>query len=252
MTEQKLWDQKYKETELAESIRRVNAVQDLVIGRLLRSVCRTGWRVLEAGSGSGRIVNFLCRYPDVFGVGVDYSDEGNALGSRTASALDADVRFVCGDLTMLPFPSGSFDLVFSDSVIEHLPNTQAAVVEMARVARPGGLVIITTPNRLRPDGWDLYKRLHRPPYLQKSFTPGQFRRLYAEAGLEIEQFFGDTLLLLRNFRRTSKRTPEDGVVARTPNASEESRGRYLRLERWAERFWPSRFWVNLGAVGRKS
>ena len=56
------------------------------------------------------------------------------------------------DLTRgLPYPDESFDLVVLTEVIEHLENHRAALSEVARVLRPGGHLILTTPNIMRLD-----------------------------------------------------------------------------------------------------
>ena len=56
------------------------------------------------------------------------------------------------DLTRgLPYPDQSFDLVVLTEVIEHLENHRAALGEVARVLRPGGHLILTTPNIMRLD-----------------------------------------------------------------------------------------------------
>jgi SAM-dependent methyltransferase len=56
------------------------------------------------------------------------------------------------DLTRgLPYPDESFDLVVLTEVIEHLENHRAALGEVARVLRPGGHLILTTPNIMRLD-----------------------------------------------------------------------------------------------------
>jgi SAM-dependent methyltransferase len=49
------------------------------------------------------------------------------------------------DIQRLPFGDGTIDAVISQSVLEHLPQPQAAVAEMARVLKPGGLVYVQTP-----------------------------------------------------------------------------------------------------------
>ncbi len=54
-----------------------------------------------------------------------------------------DVNLYRGDAASLPFPDNSFDLVVSRAAFEHIPNVQAAVVNIARVLRPGGLADIT-------------------------------------------------------------------------------------------------------------
>ena len=54
------------------------------------------------------------------------------------------------DATALPYPDASFDLVYSISVVEHIPDDRAAITEMLRVTRPGGCVIVEVPYRLHP------------------------------------------------------------------------------------------------------
>jgi SAM-dependent methyltransferase len=56
------------------------------------------------------------------------------------------------DLTRgLPYPDKSFDLVFLTEVIEHLETHRSAIAELARVLRPGGRLVLTTPNIMRLD-----------------------------------------------------------------------------------------------------
>jgi SAM-dependent methyltransferase len=55
----------------------------------------------------------------------------------------------------LPFPDATFDVVLLTEVIEHLENHRAAVGEIARVVKPGGVAVVTTPNVMR-----LNSRLH--------------------------------------------------------------------------------------------
>ena len=56
------------------------------------------------------------------------------------------------DLTRgLPYPDASFDLVLMTEVIEHLENHRAALCDLARVLRPGGRLVLTTPNIMRLD-----------------------------------------------------------------------------------------------------
>ncbi|UCD99160.1 MAG: class I SAM-dependent methyltransferase [Chloroflexota bacterium] len=50
----------------------------------------------------------------------------------------------------LPLPSGSFDLILSHEVLEHVQNDRACVEEMVRVMRPGGRMVVFVPNRGYP------------------------------------------------------------------------------------------------------
>jgi SAM-dependent methyltransferase len=64
--------------------------------------------------------------------------------------------FVVADVRRVPFASGSFDAIYSMGTIEHFDETEAAVVELARLLAPGGRLILGVPNRhdpfLRPHG----------------------------------------------------------------------------------------------------
>lgn len=73
----------------------------------------------------------------------------------SVSALDLDgegfraagIEFTAGDLNdKLPYAAASFDYVLSVEGIEHLHGTAATVAEFARVLKPGGLLVVTTPN----------------------------------------------------------------------------------------------------------
>jgi SAM-dependent methyltransferase len=64
-----------------------------------------------------------------------------------------------------PFKDESFDLVTMLEVIEHLPNIPRAIGEIARVLKPGGFAIVTTPNRL-----NIASRIH---YLQTGYYRGR-------------------------------------------------------------------------------
>src|SRR5450432_443830 len=52
---------------------------------------------------------------------------------------------VHGDATSMPFPDGAFDQVIAAEVLEHIPADQAAMNEIARVLRPGGIAAVTVP-----------------------------------------------------------------------------------------------------------
>jgi SAM-dependent methyltransferase len=67
--------------------------------------------------------------------------------------LDARVRpDVVGDVTHLPFATGSFDVVFACELLEHLPDPAASVREFARVLQPAGRLLLTVPFLYPPHG----------------------------------------------------------------------------------------------------
>lgn len=99
--------------------------------------------VLEAGLGLGiYAVRLLEDTPHVFGFDIEVArirEARERVANSHAAAAEA-----------LPYPEGSFDLILSNEVIEHVDDDRAALVEMARVLRPGGRAVIFCPNRWYP------------------------------------------------------------------------------------------------------
>ena len=110
---------------------------------LLRQALGPNASVLEAGCGrTTRLARFRDRIDRFVGVDLDES------GGRMNESLD---EFAVADLCgTLPFPDGTFDLVYSNFVVEHLERPPAAFAEWHRVLRPGGSVVVVTSNRLNP------------------------------------------------------------------------------------------------------
>jgi len=101
-----------------------------------------GGRVLDVGCGVGMYMQALRRFtPHVFGVEIEgeHARHASALGNVAQSPAER-----------LPFASGTFDLVLSHEVIEHVADDQAAVAEMVRVLKIGGRLTLFCPNRLYP------------------------------------------------------------------------------------------------------
>jgi 2-polyprenyl-3-methyl-5-hydroxy-6-metoxy-1,4-benzoquinol methylase len=104
---------------------------------------RPGLDVLDVGCGPGTITVDLARRVApgrVLGLDVsaDPLDEARALAAREGVA----VEFAVGDTYSLDLPDASFDVVHAHQVLQHLTDPVAALREMARVCRPGGLVAV--------------------------------------------------------------------------------------------------------------
>ncbi len=93
--------------------------------------------LLDVGCGPGTItVDLAARVGSV--VGLDRSPE--VLAEAGQLPHPGNVTFDVGDVGALPFDDGTFDVVHAHQVLQHLADPVAALVEMARVGRPGGLV----------------------------------------------------------------------------------------------------------------
>jgi ubiquinone/menaquinone biosynthesis C-methylase UbiE len=73
---------------------------------------------------------------------------GSAELEERFDQLGASVEFRHGDAQALPFPDDSFEIVTCQTVLIHCPDPEAALQEMKRVAKPGGIVICAEPNNL--------------------------------------------------------------------------------------------------------
>ena len=94
--------------------------------------------ILDLGCGDGWI-NHLVLGEDMT-VGLDMAPE------NVKKAKNLIKRVVCGDARHLPFRHKIFGSIYSNCVIEHLPEIDACLAEAVTVLRPGGILIATVPN----------------------------------------------------------------------------------------------------------
>jgi ubiquinone/menaquinone biosynthesis C-methylase UbiE len=112
---------------------------------LLLGEVRAGDRALDLGCGAGEFTAALARAgADV--VGADVAEA--ALDRARSRHPEVEFRLVPFD-GPLPFADGSFDLVWSSEVIEHVADTARWLSELRRVLLPGGRLLLTTPSHGR-------------------------------------------------------------------------------------------------------
>jgi len=100
------------------------------------------------------------------------------------------LRACVSDVRTIPFRDASFDAIYSMGTIEHFAETESAIVEMARVLKPGGRAIIGVPNRhdpfLRPAFAALLQATGLYAYgLEKSYSRRALREMIERAGLVV-------------------------------------------------------------------
>lgn len=100
-------------------------------------------RVLDNGCGLGTYLAAFAPYT-AHRFGLEVELERACLAKGTATAI------VQGVGEQLPFAHNSFDVVFSNEVIEHVADDQLYAAEMVRVLRPGGRLLLFCPNRWYP------------------------------------------------------------------------------------------------------
>jgi ubiquinone/menaquinone biosynthesis C-methylase UbiE len=113
---------------------------------------RPGTRLLDLGCGAGRHA-FEAARRGARVVALDMSAQELDQVAAVAAAMNeageipagASIRTSHGDATAMPFEDEAFDVVIAAEVMEHIPTDQAAMEEVARVLRPGGVAAVTVP-----------------------------------------------------------------------------------------------------------
>lgn len=107
--------------------------------------------VLDCGIGTGALSVALARtLPEPFSLeGVDLSAEMLRHAGSNLAAHKIDAKLAQADVRALPFTDGTFDLVMAGHLPEHLSNPVSAMKEIARVLKPGGILIAS----LTRDSW---------------------------------------------------------------------------------------------------
>lgn len=115
--------------------------------RLALSRAGTALNILECGCGGNpdrQILEVCSRY-----TGVDFSERGIQLARLSFSDVRIPNAFQKADVCALPFSDGAFDAVYCANMIYHIDDAasqDAALAEMARVVRPGGVVVLIAAN----------------------------------------------------------------------------------------------------------
>ncbi|MBT8228697.1 MAG: methyltransferase domain-containing protein, partial [Bacteroidia bacterium] len=92
----------------------------------------------------------------------------------------------------LPFEEGTFDIVVSSEVIEHVPDPLKAITEMHRVLKPGGILVLTTPNRFWYWSVVMANKFNLRKYqgLENWLSQSKINRHFKETGFEIDHSLG--------------------------------------------------------------
>ena len=178
-----LYDRYYRGRKFYDTLYREKVLAHLTAGDAL----------LDAGCG-----RYLTFSRDLSGV-------ARVVGIDLERSLDTDNRAepfgICGDIGRLPLAPATFDIIISRSVVEHLQNPVAVFEEFARVLRPGGKVVLITPNKydyvsiiaaLTPYSWHraiVHRVFGVPeddvyPTAYRANTAGTLKKLFAQAGFD--------------------------------------------------------------------
>ena len=146
-----------------------------------------GKRALDVGCGAGLLCEPLARLGASV-TGVDAAPENIAAASAHAAGGGLTIDYRCGDVAQMGLTG--FDLVTSMEVIEHVSDKSAFLSALAGTLAPGGLMVLSTPNRtakarlLMVEGAERIGLVPRGTHHWDDFvTPDELRELLSYAGL---------------------------------------------------------------------
>jgi len=137
---------------------------------LFAAQCVRGLAVLDIACGEGYGSSILAASA-VSVVGVDVSSDAVAHAERIYSFKN--LRFQKGDCRSIPLKAGAVDVVVSFETIEHLEEHEEFMLEIRRVLKPGGLLIISSPNREKYEG----RGVEKNPFHKKELSQMEFAAL---------------------------------------------------------------------------
>lgn len=142
---------------------------------LLDAGCGTGWFSQRAVQRGSRVVSM--------DVGIELLHE---------VAKKCETNRAIGDTCRLAYRDGTFDVVISSEVIEHVRDPGSAVRELTRVLKPGGILVLTTPNKPWYFAIWIANKIGARPYEghENWVGFGELARLLAAQGLVVEEHIG--------------------------------------------------------------
>ena len=148
-----------------------------------------GKSALDIGCGAGLLCEPLARLGAAV-TGVDAAAENVAAASAHAEGMGLDIRYMAGEVAGLDI--GTFDLVTSVEVIEHVADKPAFLKDVAARLAPDGLLVMSTPNRTAASRVLLVGTAEAMGYVPKGthhwedfVTPEELEALLTEAGLAV-------------------------------------------------------------------
>jgi SAM-dependent methyltransferase len=181
----------------------------IVGAEIERIAPRSQGRTLDAGCGSGRMLDELARFGRPFGVDIDAGSVERAR-ARGHQALLASV-------SEMPFDDGMFSITTCLDVVEHLDDDRAALRELLRVTEPGGTLVVTVPAYQA-----LWSRHDEVNQHRRRYDSSSLAVVATDAGWTVERstYFNSVLLppaaAVRLLERRRQRPAEFSDLQMTP------------------------------------
>jgi 2-polyprenyl-3-methyl-5-hydroxy-6-metoxy-1,4-benzoquinol methylase len=174
--------------------------RDWIIDALRQSEPPTRQRALEVGPGAGVYLPTLASlFADVVATDIEAAYLKHAAPLR---ARFPNLKLVADDICDSAAPPHSFDLILCTEVIEHIRDSASALAGMRRLLKPGGVLVLSTPQRYSPleltakiaflpGVIQLVRHIYREPILETGhinlMTAATLQRQLSEAGFTVER-----------------------------------------------------------------
>jgi 2-polyprenyl-3-methyl-5-hydroxy-6-metoxy-1,4-benzoquinol methylase len=149
-----------------------------------------GEKVLDAGCGDASILFSLKKHFDISIIGADFSENALVSANQNSIRFGQKLETYKADTRQLPFENNSIDKIFSLGVIEHLPDPENAVKELARCLSHNGHLVLMTPNKFSFGRFDRLVKsffgLWKFGY-QTEFSPENLSVMVLNSGLKIDK-----------------------------------------------------------------
>jgi SAM-dependent methyltransferase len=163
--------------------------------KLAYSVIKSSFLFCDIGGADG-VDAIPFSHVTSFGVCLDIDIKKLKRGLKNARTCQVEHKldFIRATAVNVPFRNGAFDLVTSFSVIDHLPckkRAREAIMEFARICKPGGYVVVTIPNKLFVVGTFLMKikaLTEKSSFFEQRFTAKEMAKFFTSSGLVILRY----------------------------------------------------------------
>ena len=174
---------------------------------------RPGARVLDVGSGIGGPARTLAAEFGCVVTGIDLTAEYCRAAQMLTEkvGLSSAVRFECANALDMPFPTGAFDVVWSQNTLMNIEDKARLCREVHRVLRPGGMFAFEVILAGAVAGIHFPVFWAESPALNFLVTPAEMKTLLAEAGLHERHWEDATEATITNQRRRIESIERDGL-----------------------------------------
>ena len=182
--------------------------RDWIMAALLRCAVPAHARALEVGPGSGVYLPTLGKlFDEVYATDIEVAYLQHAAPLRQGHR---NLHLLIDDITASTLAAESFDLILCTEVVEHIANSSLALAGMRRLLKPGGVLILSTPQRYSPLELiakiaflpgiiDIVRRIYREPILKTGhinlMTAREVERQLIDAGFQISERYKSGMYL---------------------------------------------------------